>query len=67
MVFGVRSIREFSTIFVGSYYEPLPWFMIYIYSVHAYVRVAMNMYAHVTVHSYKNAQICIYTYSYSHN
>ena len=28
MVFGVPSIRVFSQAFVGSYYEPLPWFMI---------------------------------------
>ena len=30
MVFGVRSIRVFSKFSLDPYYEPLPWFMIWL-------------------------------------
>ena len=31
MVFVVRSIRVFPQFLLDPYYEPLPWFMIYIH------------------------------------
>ena len=30
MVFGVRSIRGFPQFSLDPYYEPLPWFMIWL-------------------------------------